>query len=100
MVTLDAPVLASAVPEALVLMTLSTQVVRAVRMGFGNSSGGPKKQLALGKQPFTVPPQLASCVHAGSASVLMHTLPGPAAFVQSSEPVPLLATRFVPLTSR
>ena len=103
MSTLAAPVVGSLVPLASVAMTLMTQVAREGTAGFWIASGGPKRQFSTGWQAPAVPPQSASDVQVGCGAfaltqcfaVVLDPL------VQSSLPVPLLATSTLPApTSR
>ena len=124
MSTEASPVVELPVPLASVLTTLMLQLARVAIAGFGIASGGPKKQFATGWQLSPMPPQSASDVQGlcGSAPVQAppvpqpvavkqlapgvgpptqtpastHSLAGPDPLVQSSLPVPLLATSALP----
>src|SRR5439155_14378670 len=125
MFTVAAPVVGSPVPLASNFTTLMTQLAFDGTAGLWIARGGPKKQFSTGWHAPAVPPQFASVVQLGSGlgpvqvppvpqfALTKHVAPGvgpptqvPALMqwlavaldpsVQSSLPVPMLATSVLP----
>src|SRR6266516_211675 len=105
MSTEASPVVELPVPLASVLTTLMLQLARVSIAGFGIASGGPKKQFATGWQLSQAPPvpQPVAVKHVApgvgpqtQTPAFTHSLAGPDPLVQSSLPVPLLATSALP----
>jgi hypothetical protein len=93
--TLEVPVVRSAMPPASVWTTLTTQVLRPA---FTIGSGAAKKQLASSAQAPALPPQSASLAQTAPKFVVpMQCEPGPAPNVQSRLLVPLLASSIAAL---
>src|SRR5437899_2205039 len=101
--TPEVPSVVLTVPLASLCTTLMTHEERLSKgNGLGNSSGGPNRQFASSPQEPAEPPQVRSPLQlaGGLPLSLMQWLPGPAPLLQSSLPVPLLATSVEPCTSR